>query len=201
MFRHTALFLLQSGDDTRSARGDAARARFARGILPDGPRARFRRERATGRRRLRRRAAPRLRRRGWIRRLRRRSRGIRRWPSSTPRSRLRTSTARVDWHPAGRLEGGARHVAVFRWADAAARDEALTTAAALAGAPGVVSAEAAENAGNDARAWDWILDVTFADLSAARAFLTGEAYRSAMAVVDPVGRRRRNGPPDSPHTR
>jgi hypothetical protein len=93
------------------------------------------------------------------------------------------STARVDWHPAGPHQASARHVAVFRWADGADRDEALTAAAALAGAPGVVSADAAENAGTDARGWDWILDVTFADLPAARAFVAGEAYRAAMAVV------------------
>lgn len=95
-------------------------------------------------------------------------------------------TARVDWHPADSRAGGARHVAAFVWADGVPRAEALIAARTLAGAPDVVSAAVAENAGNDARAWDWILDVAFDDLAAARAFLAGEAYRAAIAAVLPA---------------
>ena len=92
-------------------------------------------------------------------------------------------TARVDWHPTDSRQGDARHVAAFVWADGALHAEALAAARGLAGAPGVVSAAVAENAGDDARAWDWILDVAFADLAAARTFLASEAYRAAMSAV------------------
>jgi len=95
-------------------------------------------------------------------------------------------TARVDWYAADSREGGARHVVAFMWADGARRAEALAAAGALAGAPGVVSAAVAEDAGGDVRAWDWILDVALDDLAAARDFLSGEAYRTAMAAVVPA---------------
>jgi hypothetical protein len=99
---------------------------------------------------------------------------------------LADRTARVDWDPADSRRAGTRHVAAFVWAERAARDKALATAAALARAPGVISAAVSENAGNDARAWDWILDVAFDDLEAARAFLASVEYRAAMAVVAPA---------------
>jgi hypothetical protein len=100
------------------------------------------------------------------------------------------TTARIDWeHDRPAAAGAVRHCEVLEWnrvADASARRAAIDTAASIAGADGVVSAVAAENAGRDRRAAHWLLDVELADETAARSFLTGAGYREVAAVVAPA---------------
>ncbi len=98
-------------------------------------------------------------------------------------------TARIRWRYDGepRIRRGlVRHTALFVWtaeADAAARARALDAARALAGAPGVVSAAAAEDAGGPAATFDWILDVLVQDQAAARDLIGGRRYAEAMRVI------------------
>jgi len=54
---------------------------------------------------------------------------------------------------------------------------------ALADTPGLLSLLVAEDAGDDPRAADWILDLELPDAAAARAFLDGDGYRAAAAAV------------------
>jgi Stress responsive A/B Barrel Domain len=105
---------------------------------------------------------------------------------------LADQTARVDWLPERPLSsapGHVRHCMTFGWAEGVngpTRDRAFDAAAKLGGAPGVVSAVVAENAGSDPRASDWVLDVEIADTAAAAALLNGTAFADAMAAVAPA---------------
>jgi hypothetical protein len=99
------------------------------------------------------------------------------------------STVRIDWCYGGppRVQGGrVRHCEVFVWAETApagARTEALRAVNAFADTPGLLSLLVAEDAGDDPRAADWILDLELPDAAAARAFLDGHGYRAAAAAV------------------
>ncbi|MGH2630090.1 MAG: hypothetical protein ACRDHI_05985 [Actinomycetota bacterium] len=98
-------------------------------------------------------------------------------------------TARIDWWYEGEpliAPGHERHAAMFVWRDdvgddgkAAARDRVR----ALADEAGVERLTIGSGAGSLRTDYDWILDVQLADRAAAEAFVTGEAYRTAMADV------------------
>jgi hypothetical protein len=89
------------------------------------------------------------------------------------------ATARIDWRydgPPRVNPGGVRHCEAFTWSGGA-EPSVLAAAAALSAMEGVLSTVAVVDSGDDPRASDWILDVELADEAAARAFLTGDAYR------------------------
>jgi hypothetical protein len=97
-------------------------------------------------------------------------------------------TAQLDWRHDGGLNtrGAYRHCALHVWrdgADEAARSRALDEARSLAGDPGVVAVTIGESMTGRPADFDWILDVQLVDEQAARAFLAGEAYASAVAAV------------------
>jgi hypothetical protein len=100
------------------------------------------------------------------------------------------STVRVDWlydGPARVHPGAVRRCEAFVWADGVDpgdRERALEAVSLLYAEPGVLSALAAEDAGGDPRAADWILDVELSDESAARGFLEGDGYTTARAAIE-----------------
>ena len=81
-------------------------------------------------------------------------------------------TARVDWIPGEEPPAAVRHTAAF------VRSNGCEPAVGLA--------TFARNAGGDSRAWDWILDLRFESLVEARAVLEGDAYREALAAIEPA---------------
>jgi hypothetical protein len=101
-------------------------------------------------------------------------------------------TSAVDWHHQGSLparRGAFRHSALHVWRDEAGepeRRQALAAVRELAGAPGVESATTGESATGRPADYDWALDVLLADEGAARAFIEGEQYAEASAIVAAV---------------